>query len=189
MSVFTDHIVHHLLSIYALGASPSQLEEAYRNNTGYQLPTPPADLTNIENLSHPEGFAKHLGDSECYRDYVIFFQKLVAEHGVESVVNEYVFKGDARADDMLARMFSGMFLWSGRCPQESAHSDFFFFRIFASHHTSGVWARIQSTTDRGGSFGTSCDSSRLARTVSLGCRGYCQKAVSACLSNPRGDHG
>ncbi|EXJ59130.1 hypothetical protein A1O7_06561 [Cladophialophora yegresii CBS 114405] len=102
-----DHIVHHLLSIYALGASPSQLEKAYRNNTGYQLPTPPADPINIETLRQPEGFVKHLGDSERYRDYVVFFQKLVSERGVESVVNEYVFKGDARADDMLARMFSG----------------------------------------------------------------------------------
>ncbi|OAL34597.1 hypothetical protein AYO20_06227 [Fonsecaea nubica] len=102
-----NHIVHHLLCIYSLGASASQLEKAYRNNTEYQIPPYPADPATIETLSDQKEFAKYLGNCEHYRDYVVFFKKEISKRGVEAVVNEYVFRGDARADDMLARMFSG----------------------------------------------------------------------------------
>jgi sulfur relay (sulfurtransferase) complex TusBCD TusD component (DsrE family) len=33
---FHNHIAHHLLAIYALGATPDELQKAYDNNKGYQ---------------------------------------------------------------------------------------------------------------------------------------------------------
>lgn len=107
MQVFADHIVHHLLCIYAIGASPLQLSRSYQNNTGYQLLTPTADLAVIERLHDQDQFVRYLGDSEHYRDYLIFFKRLISERGVEAVVNEFVFSCDTRSDDFLARMFSG----------------------------------------------------------------------------------
>jgi hypothetical protein len=102
--------VHHLLCIYALGASPAAIQKAYENNTAYQLPTTAADPEIAETLQDTEKFVKHLGQSRYYRDYVNFFRNQIAEQGVEAVVNKYLFQGDKRADDLLGRMFSGNFL-------------------------------------------------------------------------------
>jgi hypothetical protein len=104
----TDHIVHHLLSIFALGASPSQIDAAYDLNKKYQLPA----ITNSAEVAHklhePAFFDECLGQTEYYQDFMKFFQGEIDAKGVEAVVNEYVFKGDKRADDMLVRMYSGL---------------------------------------------------------------------------------
>ena len=52
---------------------------------------------------------KYLGNERYYRDYVSFFKGEIDKKGYEEVINEYVLKGDERADDMLARMFSSTF--------------------------------------------------------------------------------
>ena len=50
---------------------------------------------------------KYLGKEKYYHDFLAFFQDKIDKQGWQDVLNEYVFKGDERADDMLVRMFSG----------------------------------------------------------------------------------
>jgi hypothetical protein len=52
-------------------------------------------------------FQTFLGKGKYYDDFFAFFQKEIAEKGVPDTVNEYLFKGDNRAEDMLRRFFSG----------------------------------------------------------------------------------
>lgn len=99
--------MHHLLSIYALGASPAQILAAYNLNENYQLPAIINSAEVASKLHEPEFFSQCLGKSNHYRDFMKFFQDKIAAKGVEAVVTEYVFKGDERADDMLVRMYSG----------------------------------------------------------------------------------
>ncbi len=102
-----DHIVHHILSLWALGASPFEIQAAYDLNKIYQIPHYHHGPSITANFHDPTFFKECLGKSEFYTDYLHFFQGLIAEIGVEEVVREYVFKGDERADDILGRMYSG----------------------------------------------------------------------------------
>lgn len=66
-------------------------------------------------------FNKLLGKTDYYNEYMRFFSdELVAKgvqntlhseelvaNGIHNTLNEYLFKGDERADDMLVRLFSG----------------------------------------------------------------------------------
>jgi hypothetical protein len=58
-------------------------------------------------MHKPERFKTYLGKEKYHRDFLVFFQGEIDKKGWEDVLNECVFKGDERADDMLVRMFSG----------------------------------------------------------------------------------
>lgn len=103
----SDHIVHHALAHYALGATPEQVQFGYDVNSKYQLPPILKGASVAETLYDEKEFKKHLGNHERFSDYVKFFAKKIETKGFENTVNEYLFKGDARADDMLARLFGG----------------------------------------------------------------------------------
>ena len=51
---------------------------------------------------------KYLGKEKYYSDFLVFFQHEIDKTSWQDVMNEYVFKGDARADDLMARLFSGL---------------------------------------------------------------------------------
>lgn len=102
-----NHIVHHLLTLYALGATPSQLQTGYDANKTYQRPPVPLDPQIVQDLNDRAAFAKHLGDERHYRDYLAHFEGELAAKGVSAVLAEYLFARDARADDLLARTFAG----------------------------------------------------------------------------------
>ncbi|MCJ1369866.1 hypothetical protein MMC20_001078 [Loxospora ochrophaea] len=105
---FHNHIVHHILTAFALGASPESLQIHYDNNKNYQRPPEPLDPGVVKELHDPTLYMKYLGNERYYRDYVSFFKGEIDKKGYEEVINEYVLKGDERADDMLARMFSSI---------------------------------------------------------------------------------
>lgn len=106
-SGFHNHIAHHLLTVYALAASPSQIQQHYDHNVGYQRPPQPLEQNIVDDMRDPKHFQKYLGNERYYSDYLSFFQAEMAEKGWENVINEYVFAGDERAEAMLVRMFAG----------------------------------------------------------------------------------
>jgi hypothetical protein len=107
-----DHIVHHLLTLWALGATPSEIQAEYDLNKSYQLLTPRNAASVSVKLKDLDFFNECLGNPKFYGDFLKFFQDEIAEKGVPDVVNEYVFKGDERADSVLVRMHSGEHLQS-----------------------------------------------------------------------------
>jgi hypothetical protein len=102
-----DHIVHHLLAIYALGASPESLKEHYCRARQQQRPAIAIDESVIKALSDKATWKTCTGNHRQYQNFLAFFQRELAKKSVEDVLLEYLFKGDERADDMLVRMFSG----------------------------------------------------------------------------------
>src|SRR5689334_4767572 len=103
-----NHIVHHLLTLFALNAKQDEIQEGYNNNRSYQRPALPLNGSTVqEDMHDPERFKKYLGNERYYHDFVVFFQEEIGKKGWEAVVVEYVFNGDERADDMLVRMFGG----------------------------------------------------------------------------------
>lgn len=63
---------------------------------------------NVKAMSTPEGFKKFLGDTEYTHDYIEFFSRELEARGVEAILQDYLFSGTERADDMLARLYGGM---------------------------------------------------------------------------------
>jgi len=104
---FHNHIAHHLLSLYGLGASATIIERQYRHNAGYQKSAISVDERIVQDMSNPELFKKYLGQGKYYHDFLIFWQKEMENKGWENVLNEYVFAGNDRADDMFARLYAG----------------------------------------------------------------------------------
>ncbi|KAL8804190.1 MAG: hypothetical protein Q9182_002732 [Xanthomendoza sp. 2 TL-2023] len=106
-SAFHNHIAHHIPTLFALGASPDAIQKHYANNTSYQRPLQPVDRDLIQSFHENATFLKYLGQERYYHDYLIFFEYEIGQKGHEEVLNEYMLKGNERADEILVRMFTG----------------------------------------------------------------------------------
>ena len=104
---FHNHIAHHLLSIYALGATKQEIKKAYDTNKEYQRPQNPVEPSIVEDMSDRANFKKYLGQENRFHDYEVFFQKEIEAKGWERVINEHLFAGDEHANALLVRMYAG----------------------------------------------------------------------------------
>ncbi|EME39560.1 hypothetical protein DOTSEDRAFT_38729 [Dothistroma septosporum NZE10] len=104
---FHNHIAHQMLTMWALKASPDQLQREYTSNSSYQRPARKPDPTALRDLSNPQAFISHLGPEEHYNDFLEFFQAEIDKTRWQDVVNKYLFTGDERAETMLVRMYAG----------------------------------------------------------------------------------
>ncbi|KAL4894512.1 hypothetical protein BDV59DRAFT_200854 [Aspergillus ambiguus] len=105
---FHNHIVHQVLSIYALGGTPEQIQVAYDREKKYQRPAFPANETVIESLHKEAAFEKCLEKEENYPNFLAFFQRQIDKRGVEDVLNQYLFSGTTIAEQMFIRLFEGL---------------------------------------------------------------------------------
>ncbi|MCJ1441062.1 MAG: hypothetical protein MMC23_001548 [Stictis urceolatum] len=105
---FHNHIPHHLLTLFALSAPPSTLTAGYTFNTTYQRPLKPTHSSPSSplDLSNRSTFHQHLNDESYYPDYLSHFKAEISTRGYPAVINTYLLSGDARADDMLARLLA-----------------------------------------------------------------------------------
>ncbi|KAJ7578005.1 hypothetical protein C8J56DRAFT_836198, partial [Mycena floridula] len=87
---FHNHITHHVLAIWALGAPKSAIEAAYERDSLEQIPAfeSPEPIT-VHN------FEEHLGDRRFWKAYNDFFKNLVEKEGVDAVIEEYIFSQKA----------------------------------------------------------------------------------------------
>jgi hypothetical protein len=58
-------------------------------------------------MRDPAIFQTYTGMPKHYKDYLKFFSREVSEKGVAVTLNEYLFKNDERANDMIARLYDG----------------------------------------------------------------------------------
>ena len=58
-------------------------------------------------MKSPELFKKYLGRGKHYPEFLKFFQNEMSEKGWENVMNEFLFSGDERAEDLLGRLYAG----------------------------------------------------------------------------------
>lgn len=142
-----DHIPHSLLSIYALGGSPEDIRAAYERNQLYQRKAVPVNVEVVEKLNETGDFKEYLGKGKHYSNFLSFFQRQIDEKGVDAVLNEYVFAGNAQAENMLCRVWGGA---SYHGPFRDRHGVLIQqYRSNSSTHPSWVRARVQSACHRG----------------------------------------
>ncbi|EAW14773.1 questin oxidase family protein [Aspergillus clavatus NRRL 1] len=105
---FHNHIVHHVLTIYALGGSPDEIKAAYERDKRYQRSVLPTDDGVVQAFQDKAQFRQHLGKEKHYPNYLAFFQQEIDKRGVGDVLNEYLFSGTENAENMLSRLFGGL---------------------------------------------------------------------------------
>ncbi|KAI0776932.1 hypothetical protein BD413DRAFT_610512 [Trametes elegans] len=90
---FHNHISHHLLAIYHLGATGATIEAAYKVHSSTQRPAykSPAPITR-------DNFHEHLGDENYYNAYLQFFTEVLLEKGAAATIEEWVFSPKANIE-------------------------------------------------------------------------------------------
>jgi hypothetical protein len=85
-----------------MGATPEQIQRRYNDRKISHR----AQIVEKENpdLSNQETWKKSLGVMKHYRAFLLFFQKELEIKGIDTVINEYLFAGDEKAEDMLVRL-------------------------------------------------------------------------------------
>ena len=106
---YHNHQVHYLLTAYALGAEPSQLQNAFDKNAGYQRAALPRTEGLVRKLYDDRYFKSLLGNDVYVPDYTAFFLENFELEGWENVVRKYLFSRSEIADDLLVRLHAGMF--------------------------------------------------------------------------------
>jgi hypothetical protein len=106
--------VHHLLSIYALGATPEALTKAYKENADYQRPldwpgkTAPPKTDPAPNLSDQRVYEQHLGKQEFYSSFLSFYANELDANGVEATLEKYLFGPTDFAFQLFGRLVAGL---------------------------------------------------------------------------------
>lgn len=103
-----DQLVHLILSLFGTGATPSQLQQGYDHNTGYQRPAKPAREQVVRELQTWDRASAYLGRGQHYQDFLAFFQREIGARGWEAVLAEHLLAGTPSADDLLVRLYAGI---------------------------------------------------------------------------------
>ncbi|KAL8948606.1 MAG: hypothetical protein Q9222_005222 [Ikaeria aurantiellina] len=110
--IFTDqglhnHIVHHICTSLALGATPDTLNKNYKENDSYQRPPPPLHDDLSQRLHDPSVFISNMFRPKTYSDYLKFIISEIESKGHEAAIHEYIFADNERAKIMFNRLFAG----------------------------------------------------------------------------------
>ncbi|KAL0950038.1 hypothetical protein HGRIS_010046 [Hohenbuehelia grisea] len=103
-----NHLSHHLLAAYDLGAPAGVLQKIYDIEVKSQRPIfveeKHKDIVVTQN-----NWTQYLGKPDAYGSYVKFFKEIVASAGVKEALENYVFSPDANQNGaiMLVRLMSG----------------------------------------------------------------------------------
>lgn len=104
-----NHISHSVLSTFALGGSPSDIQRAFDDGADIQKPIPPRDPEVIRSLKDPFKFRAHMGNLDEYPNFLAFFTQEIDAKGWISVVQEYVFSKTETAEKMFSQLFEGLY--------------------------------------------------------------------------------
>ncbi|KAJ9616784.1 hypothetical protein H2200_000503 [Cladophialophora chaetospira] len=104
-----NHIVHHLLASFSLGADAKTLQKQYDQNVSYQRPPPLADKGVVSSLTDPEVFESLLGKPENYTVFLTFFAQELSTSSIPEVVNKIVFADTPIANKLFNLFFAGYY--------------------------------------------------------------------------------
>ncbi|KAF8630301.1 hypothetical protein AX15_003013 [Amanita polypyramis BW_CC] len=104
-----NHLNHHLLAAYDLGASTSLLQKIYDTEAKAQRPIFTEEKDEAITITK-ENWTKYLGDYHAYGGYFKFFSSNIQEVGVLKTIEQYIFSVNANdgGANMLIRLMSGI---------------------------------------------------------------------------------
>lgn len=99
---FHNHIVHHVLAMYSLGAGAEAIKAAFDREATEQRPI----MKSISPKIDRENWTTQLGDENYYYNYLVFFGEEIANSNSVEVIEKYVFRSPK--GDLLSRSFCGL---------------------------------------------------------------------------------
>ncbi|KAI7892228.1 uncharacterized protein EV154DRAFT_441653 [Mucor mucedo] len=97
---FHNHLIHHLLAAYSLGASKEKIQQIFDEHASYQKPAPPLLAITLTR----ENYKDYLGQADAYTSFLHFFQSEIEKNGHIDTIRRWVWTGD-----MLARTVGGAY--------------------------------------------------------------------------------
>ncbi|ROV93897.1 hypothetical protein VPNG_09526 [Cytospora leucostoma] len=102
-----NHIAHHDITLWALGATPDVLKAQHRRNALYMRDAMKIFPTVVADLEDDLVFMKCLGREEHFRNFEVFFMKKIKEVGYEAVLQTYLLGGSEIAEKMMCHQYMG----------------------------------------------------------------------------------
>jgi hypothetical protein len=102
-----NHLVHHALTLYALGAPPDVIVKNHVRNQLYQRASPKVTQALVQDLTDPKKFQNCLGKDEHYANFLRFFESKIQTLGWPVFFHDFLFARTKFANDMLCRLFAG----------------------------------------------------------------------------------
>ena len=109
LTSLSDHIVHCILTIYALGATPEKIQEVYDREASYQRPRYPVDKDFVKSFADVDQFQQHLGEQSHYSNYLLYFQREIEANGVRKTLEKHIFADTDHAHRLFALLYNGIF--------------------------------------------------------------------------------
>lgn len=103
-----NHIAHHDLTLWALGAKPDVLRSQHERNTRYMRDAMIVVEPLVQDLADDTVFKKCLGREENFRNFEKYFIGQIQEKGYEAVLQKYLVDGGDIANDLHYRIYMGM---------------------------------------------------------------------------------
>lgn len=103
--MIADHIVHAVLTILGLGATPEEIQKLYDREASYQKPRFPIDENIVKAMSDKERLKDYLDIYEQYSNFLLFFQREIEAKGVKKTLEEHLFADSEHAHRILPRVF------------------------------------------------------------------------------------
>jgi hypothetical protein len=104
---FHNHIAHHMVTIWAMGAKPHQLRSHYERNASYCRTPLAVQKAVVSDLVDPRVFRRCRGHEDNFANFVRFFINEINKHGYQEVLQKYLVGGSEIANDMLCRIYMG----------------------------------------------------------------------------------
>ncbi|KAJ8519189.1 hypothetical protein ONZ45_g3842 [Pleurotus djamor] len=105
-----NHVSHHILAIWSLGANSEVIEAAYKSNCEYLRAASKSDEPVTE-----ENFFDHLGDPSYYNAYLVYFAEVLQRSTISEVLEKYFFSKEMNFDagkkahpELLSRFFHAL---------------------------------------------------------------------------------
>ncbi|KAH8711857.1 hypothetical protein GQ44DRAFT_690065 [Phaeosphaeriaceae sp. PMI808] len=102
-----NHMAHSILTTFALGASPSELQRAYDDGVGVQRAMPELNNEVVKGLSDDTKLTAIFGELPQYTNALEYFRQQIDLFGWRAILHKYCFSRTPIADTILARMYEG----------------------------------------------------------------------------------
>ncbi|PPQ74868.1 hypothetical protein CVT24_002888 [Panaeolus cyanescens] len=107
---FHNHLSHHVLAAYDLGAPAAVLERIYEKEKKLQRPFYLEENHRTDFVVTKDNWTEHLGNRNAYGAYVKFFEEEIKVLGAKNLLETYMLSEDANKDGrrMFVRLASGV---------------------------------------------------------------------------------
>lgn len=104
-----NHMAHLYLSLFALGATPEELQKGFNDHQPIHRAPPALDEATVAGFSEEKNFLAALSKGDQYANYLAFFEREIEKKGWKNAVQEYVFSRTPVAEAILSLLYEGAY--------------------------------------------------------------------------------